>query len=193
MKSDAKKQGDAAASDTASEGGKSQKNKTVLVVALLGCGGLLLVGCCAGGGIGGWYFIGRSPTLSKVEVTQAKGTETSKATPGGKKYKSLYDKIQLGMNNKQIEALIGSRGEHIVPADMPRLTDKTLNPLIGKGLRENEVNLLWRWKDAGADEELVIGYQTFDTGDIAVFKAYFYVANSQDLVEYKFDKSVVKK
>jgi hypothetical protein len=29
-----------------------------------------------------------------------------------------------------------------------------------------------------ADDELVIGYQTFDTGDIAVFKAYFHVANN---------------
>jgi hypothetical protein len=102
-------------------------------------------------------------------------------------------KSQLGMTNKQIEALTGSRGDHIVPGDMPRLTDKALNPLIAKGLRENEVNLLWRWKDAGADDELVVGYQTFDTGDIAVFKAYFYVANNQNLVEYKFDKSAVKK
>ncbi len=194
MKSDANKQSSPSAGDTPSEGGKAQKNKTILVVVLLGCGGLLLLVCCAGGGIGGWRLGKKIPRAqAKTKATSKPAQGENKPAKGENKYKGIYDKIQLGMNNKQIEALARSRGEHIVPADMPRLTDKTLNPLIGKGLRENDVNLLWRWRDAGADDELVIGYQTFDTGDFAVFKAYFHVANNQNLIEYKFDKSVVKK
>ena len=193
MKSDDNKRADANGGDTASDAGKSKKNKTLLIAAVAGCGGFLLLGCCATSSVvGGWYFFGRTSTTARPTVGKA-AEATNKAVATVNKYKDLYDKIQIGMNNKKIEGLTGGRGDRITPSEMPRVTDKKLNPLVDKGLRENGVNLLFRWKDNGADGTLVIGYRTADAGDVAAFKAYFYMANNQYLAEYQFEKAVVGK
>jgi hypothetical protein len=171
-----------------------KKSNLPLILGLIGCGGLLFIGCCAGGSFGIYRFLLKAEPSHKggagavgvaaqnrVVDAKARDKEDDKNWPTGN-LRKYYDQIQFDMHFDQIVALAGSKGERIMPGDMPSLAEKGLQATIGKGIREHRVNHLFEWHNEKRDQRVVVGYAE----DLVVFKAFFYMVGNQDRVEYAF-------
>jgi hypothetical protein len=162
----------------------AKKNNLPVILGIAGCGGLLLLACCGGGGFGiYWGFV-----RAKTEVTDAaaggkdKVKDTKDGKSGGESLKGRYMLVPMYKSPDQVAKLMGSKGEKVTTAAIPRLPSKEENDRINKGLRDGHVNLLWEWRDDKANERVIVGFEE----NRVMFKGFCYVADKQDKMDYLF-------
>jgi hypothetical protein len=97
------------------------------------------------------------------------------------KMRKAYDKVKMGDSVDKIKDLMGKRGDLGLDF-VPRVTEKGVNAMIGKQMRELGVNVIWSWPDKETGEVLVVGFQE----DIVGFRALFFKDGKDTKVMYQF-------